>query len=195
MTNLLYVCRYNVDRSPVAALIMRRKAPNASTLNISSAGLSHYKSYPLFGVTDEMGETLRELGYQPERHQNRKLTNDLLCSQDLIFCMEKSHVKEVLQKEPSLKDKVYTLPEYAGFPKEEIHAPSDLIRKVPAFFIWHYMPHNVRHSVYGVFGHTDPRDYNGVMKIHRVIVQEIEFYVGKTLERMIREELISSPTP
>jgi len=191
MTNLLYVCRWNIDRSPVAEQITRRKT--GVELNVSSAGLSDYHSYPCMGMSDEMRKTLKKLEYLPERHYNRRITNELLRSQDIILCMQKSHVNGVLQKEPDLRGKVHTLPEYAGLPDQEIYSPSDLIREIPAFSIFSHMPYNVRGFIYRAFGHTDPRDYEGVIKVHMDTVKEIELYVDKAIERMIKEGLIPKP--
>ncbi len=194
VANLLYVCEYNLDRSPVAEQLTRRRIGSAS-LNVSSAGLSAYESYPYMGMTNEMGTALQRLGYEPMKHSNRIITGDLLRSQDIILCMQKSHVSGVLQKEPNLKGKLYTLSEYAGFPNKEIYAPSHLIGEVPAFFILNHMPYKARKLFYQLFGETDRRDYDGVIEIHIGVVKNIEFYVDRALERMVRENIIPEPTP
>ena len=122
MINLLYVCAYNTDRSPVAEQITQWKI-GAINLSVSSAGLKTAKPH-YFGLSEEMHEALRRLGYTAGKHVPKLVTSSMLSSQDLILCMRNSHVEEVLRQAPGLEDKVYTLSEYAGFPGKEVLFPS-----------------------------------------------------------------------
>ncbi len=194
MMNLLYVCSYNIDRSPVAEQITNKKAVNAD-LHISSAGLRKAKRYPLLGMTEEMRVALSKSGYTPSQHKSKVLTPELLNKQDIILCMTQPHVDEVLEKMPGLEGRVHTLPEYAGFNDEAVNSPPSMIKKVPAFFALKHLPFGIRKNAYRLLGkRADPRDYEGVVGVHMKIIEEIEFYVDKTLERMVREGAIPKPT-
>ena len=194
MTNLIYICEYNIDRSPVAEQITRMKIGEGH-MHVNSAGLKKPGRYPYYGMTEEMREALSRSGYKLSKHNPRVLTSELLKEQDIILCMEKSHVKEVLEKAPGLERRVHTLPEYAGYSNKEILAPSELIGEFPLFSIFERIPYKARKLVYQLFGHVDSRDYNGIIGVHLKVVKEIELYVDKTLERMIREKFIPEPTP
>ena len=57
------------------------------------------------------------------------------------------------------------------------------------------MPYKARGLVYRLFGCVDSRDYEGVIGVHVKVVKEIELYVDKTLEKMVKNGLISKPLP
>jgi protein-tyrosine-phosphatase len=189
MTNLLYVCKYNIDRSPVAEVITKQKV-RTKTLGVSSAGLRGNGKYPTMGITMEMRTILKERGYNFWKHDNQTLIDTLLQSQDLILCMKKVQVAALLEEAPSLEGKIYTLPAYAGFEDEEIHSPSYFIKKVPGYSMFSSMPYCVRDSVYSFLGCTDRRDCQGVLSVHRKMVENIEEYVSLALKRMSSEKLI-----
>ncbi|MBI2137577.1 hypothetical protein HYU12_03600 [Candidatus Woesearchaeota archaeon] len=194
MASLLYVCRYNLDRSPVAEQITRIMAADAS-LNVSSAGLTnpdynHFLNVTYLGMTNEIREAMKRLGYVPSMHQNSIVTEELLKLQDLILCMERKQVDNVLEKAPDLEGRVFTLPQYAGFLYEEVASPASLIGSVPLFFIFRDMPYEARAFIYRLCRKTDPRDYEGVIRCHMHVIKKIEFYVDNALKRMRKEGLI-----
>lgn len=114
--NLLYVCKNNLFRSPVAEIITKKKAKD---INVDSAGFDPYNA----SRSRYFFEALKKLEYDwkfVKDKKPKKITRDLLEDQDLILCMETKQ-KETLRE--MTKNKTYTLPEYAGFPGEEIPGP------------------------------------------------------------------------
>lgn len=192
MTNLLYICRANINRSPAAEEITREKIRRYGITNLSvdSAGLV---DPPYLGMTDEMRKALRILGYTPAHNSHKpvKVTEDLLYAQDVILCMKKRHIGSILDKFSGLEAKLYTLSEFAGF-GGEVTDPHKLIGEIPAFSILKHTQY-LREIAYRSFGKVDPRDERGVIRVHVDIAKEIERYVDKALERMAGEGRISKP--
>ena len=186
MTNLLYICDYNMDRSRSAEVMMqaRIKQYGIAGLIVSSAGLHEAKEYPPLGMTDEMRDTLSKMGYEPTAHTPRIVTLGQLKSQeqDIVLCFTKRQLEEALHRVPELEDRVYMLSEYATGKRKEIPAPNKRIKRIPA--ILKPFAYARRYVDYG--------NEKGVMKVHRKIAGEIERYVDLALQRMASEGKISS---
>ncbi|MEK6808377.1 MAG: hypothetical protein AABY14_01685 [Nanoarchaeota archaeon] len=190
MTNLLYICRENRDRSPVAKQITEYKLGdeyNYHNVYVDSAGIDPY-SFP--GLSLEMNHALLQLGYNTKLHTPKIVTSGLLGLQDIVLCMKKSHVKKVLKLTPELEDRVYTLSGYAGS-DEDVPSPGELIKETYIFPILKFMPYKVRELVYNAYGYTDKEDRKGVIGVYIRIIKQIERYVDKAIERMREEGIIS----
>jgi len=183
---LLYICRANIIRGPAAEIITEKKNYtekwNITDLVVSSAGIN-YTSYP--GIKPEMKEALKRLGYPSKQHTPRKVTEDLLYEQDLILCMTGEQVKEISERFPRLKkEKINTLFGYAGL-SGEIDDPHGLVGRIQLFSMLEKTPHKFRQLAYYFFGKTDPRDYEGIIRMYEGIAKKIEKGVDGVLEKMI----------
>lgn len=181
-----FVCQANINRSPVAQCIAEAMAEERGLTGIrfASAGLIEP---PFCGLTPEMAQALRQLGYQPPRHVPRKTTAELLRESDLVLCFERSQVEQIRALRGEVGNNVYTLPEYAGFPQEEIPDPHRLIRKtLPSTFIKSLLPSLFRPPFYNMIGYVHPEDEREVLEVHVGLALQIESCVERAIEKIAK---------
>ena len=116
MTRILFICHGNICRSPMAEMIFRelvRRAHREKEFIIDSTGTSYEESgnpvYP------KARQALRELGYPCGAHAARRIEPEEYDSWDLLICMEKYNVRNLLRVlggDP--EGKIHLLMEYAG---------------------------------------------------------------------------------
>jgi protein-tyrosine phosphatase len=107
--SVLFVCTGNICRSPLAERLFRARI-SVPTIAAVSAGTGALVGY---GIDGPSALVLKELGGEPEGHQARALTRDLARSADLILTAESTHRTMVLNAEPSLFRRTFTMREFA----------------------------------------------------------------------------------
>ena len=165
---LLYICEANLFRSPIAVILTRKKT-KGTNLRVDSAGLCIDDSLE---PTSFLFTALRRLGYSGHRSIPKEISVDLLKKQDLILCMERSQVNEVINLAPEIKNKVYTLPEYAGFPNEEVVDPAELV--------YEYDPREAAPD----FCISTREEEKKAIEFWITIIKGIEKYVDLAIQRM-----------
>lgn len=119
--NILFICTGNTCRSPMAEGILKDMAKKKGLkLNVTSAGTFAFDGQE---VSRDAVHVMREEGIDISQHRSRIVHRDLVESADLIFTMSRSHKGELLKKYDFLKDKVYTLKEYAYGREEDVEDP------------------------------------------------------------------------
>lgn len=111
---ILFICTGNTCRSPMAEKLFKKMLQREAMLEhfeVSSAGIN---AIPHQSASDNSIEVMREKGVELESHESTMLTLSLVEAQDLILTMTESHRDTILQTVPFLKDKVFSLKEYAG---------------------------------------------------------------------------------
>lgn len=90
---ILFVCSGNILRSMSAEYLAKHyiKEQNLANLEVSSAGTT---AEPQPGFPETFAR-LRHYGADASRHQQRKVSKELLSTQDLIICMARHHQKTV----------------------------------------------------------------------------------------------------
>ena len=90
MNHIIFICTGNTCRSPMAALLCRKKAEERGLtgLTIESMGLAASPGDP---ATPEAAEALAELSLDLSAHRARQASPEDLLNADLIVCMTRSH--------------------------------------------------------------------------------------------------------
>lgn len=113
---ILFVCSGNTCRSPMAAglaerMLAEREGCRVADLpdryiQVLSAGTLGLEGVP---ATDEAVAAAAGLQCNIRGHLSRKLTGELIHSADVVFCMSKDHVDEVVRMAPPAAGKVHLL--------------------------------------------------------------------------------------
>ena len=110
---VLFICTGNTCRSPIAEGYLKDFATKAGRADIKvlSAGTGAFpgQAASAYGIA-----ILGEEGIDLKDHQSRQAEKVFLEASDLILTMGRSHKSQLIHAFPELKDKVFTLHEYAG---------------------------------------------------------------------------------
>lgn len=110
----LFVCTGNSCRSVMAEYLFNHLAGERNDVRALSAGTNvFFKST----ASAETLAVLRQMGVDASKHQSRPVTNILLKKADLIFVMTRTHRMQVLEREPSVEQRIYLLKEFTNIPK------------------------------------------------------------------------------
>ena len=106
--SILFVCKGNIIRSPMAAALLRRHLPEASSgaLTVASAGL-HTK--PGSGADRRAVEVAKEFGISLDTHRAQQLSYELVQRADVIFVMDYLNQATLLASYPDVRRKVFLL--------------------------------------------------------------------------------------
>lgn len=107
---MLYVCTGNICRSAVAQQLLRQRAADRPALRVGSAGTGALEGY---GVDGPSALALREIGGDPDGHEARWLTPDLIAEADLILAATTEHRDRVLRIAPTKMRRTFTMREFA----------------------------------------------------------------------------------
>ena len=121
---ILFVCTGNSCRSVMAEAFFKQMNQGRSNLEIFSAGIG-----PEIGsaASPETISLLQKNGINVSYHRARALTTEMVQKADLIFVMQKSHLKWIITKLPSAKNKTFLLADFhPEFKNEEIGIPDPI---------------------------------------------------------------------
>ena len=114
MPSVLFVCRANQCRSPMAEVLFREihaREGNLAGWRIESAGTWALEGHP---ADKGAQKAMLELGLTMIQHRTRMVSHELLQQFDLILTMEQGQ-KEALRVEfPGLASRIYMLSEMVG---------------------------------------------------------------------------------
>ena len=115
---VLFVCRANVCRSPMAEAIFNAVAQDGRLpLRAASAGVAALTGEEM---APNSRAALEEVGIYSGGHRARQVGEAMLGEVDLVLAMSPRQVAVLQQRFGAPPDRVYTLPEYAlGTPPEE----------------------------------------------------------------------------
>jgi protein-tyrosine phosphatase len=103
MRSILIVCVGNICRSPMAEALLRERLGNR---NVSSAGLSAVIGH---GADPHAVALMGERGIDISEHRARQLVDPVSRNADLILVMETSHSREIEQRHPYARGRVFRL--------------------------------------------------------------------------------------
>ncbi|RMD97893.1 MAG: low molecular weight protein arginine phosphatase [Calditrichaeota bacterium] len=115
---VLFVCTGNTCRSPMAAGLLKVKLPPhlQDEVRVESAGILGLTDQP---ATPNAIEAAMERGADIRDHKSQGLSEELVASSDIIFCMAKEHRDYLLRHYPAYRDNVFLLRDFGASDKLE----------------------------------------------------------------------------
>lgn len=113
--NIMFVCTGNTCRSAMAEGLAKKEIENKRLdINVSSSGIfamdGEHASYNSVAI-------MKEYDVDILMHKATSIENSNIENMDIILCATMNHKQQVILRYPSLKEKVYTMKEYAGLDK------------------------------------------------------------------------------
>ncbi|MFT3849867.1 MAG: PEP/pyruvate-binding domain-containing protein [Propionivibrio sp.] len=111
--NVLLVCLGNVDRSPLAEVLLKKMldADDIAGITVRSRGIEALEGRPMSDGSQAL--LLFEDDIIATEHRSRRLAESDVHEADLILTMEKTHVQRVLDRHPGAAGKIFLLARYA----------------------------------------------------------------------------------
>ncbi|GAE31296.1 low molecular weight protein arginine phosphatase [Halalkalibacter hemicellulosilyticus] len=113
MKRVLFICTGNTCRSPMAEALLRDKMGEA--IEVKSAGLH---ASTMSALSEGTRTVLEEKGIFVA-HSVQELTEDLIDWADLLLTMTESHKQSIQVFFPEVKEKLFTLKEFAYDQEED----------------------------------------------------------------------------
>lgn len=115
---IMFICTGNICRSAMAHKMLEKKAKEENKdIEVYSCGVfAENGDVPTYEGIDVM----KEYGIDLSNHRATNIRNSNIKDMDVILCATNSHKNNVISMYPELKEKVYTMKEYAGYDKKDI---------------------------------------------------------------------------
>ena len=110
---IMFICTGNICRSAMAHRMLEKRAKEEKkNIEVYSCGV-----YAINGdvPTYEGIEVMKEYGIDLSKHRATNIRNSGIEDMDVILCATNSHKNNVIAMYPKLKEKVFTMKEYAGY--------------------------------------------------------------------------------
>ena len=112
---IMFICTGNICRSAMAEAMLKKMLQDRNIEVCSSGIYADTGDIPTQTAIDVMKENY---GIDLSTHRATNIKESQIEKMDLILCATLSHKMAVLQFYPELKDKVFTMKEYAGLTYE-----------------------------------------------------------------------------
>lgn len=121
MKKIMFICTGNICRSAMADGLMRKlvKIKNKDVEVYSCGIFAEDGDMPTYNAV----EAIKEYGVDLKPHRATNIRNSKIKEMDIILCATVSHKNNVQAMYPELKDKIFTIKEYAGFDKNNLDIP------------------------------------------------------------------------
>lgn len=115
---IMFICTGNICRSAMAHHLLEKKLEEIAGFHceVFSCGIF---AQPGEEPTHYACEVMKKYHVTMENHKACPIEDSCIEKMDLILCATNSHKEMVKQMYPNLIDKIYTMKEYAGYPKED----------------------------------------------------------------------------
>lgn len=121
MKKIMFICTGNICRSAMADSLMKKLAKdNNKEVEVYSCGIfAEDGDMPTFNAI----EAIKEYGVDLKLHRATNIRNSKIEDMDIILCATVSHKNNVINMYPNLKDKIFTIKEYANYDKNDLDIP------------------------------------------------------------------------
>lgn len=113
---IMFVCTGNTCRSPMAEALLKQKA---AQIEVKSYGIS---AFPGSEMSQGAKEALKEKGIEVT-HKANNLSEEALEWATLVLTMAEAHKQMIVSYYPHMKEKVFTLKEYANGERGNVNDP------------------------------------------------------------------------
>ncbi len=108
---IMFICTGNICRSAMAEAMLKKLAKQKNKeIEVYSAGTTAYTGDV---CTENAIQVMDEYGIDIRKHRATNIKESKIEEMDLILCATTSHKQMVNYLYPNLKEKVYTIKEYA----------------------------------------------------------------------------------
>lgn len=121
MKKIMFICTGNICRSAMAEGLMK-KLVNDNNKNVVVYSCGIYAEDGDMATYNAI-EAIKDYGVDLREHRATNIQNSQIEDMDIILCATVSHKNTVIRIYPELKDKVYTMKEYAGFDTNDLDIP------------------------------------------------------------------------
>lgn len=118
---IMFICTGNTCRSAMAEAILKKKAEEKN-LNVESYSAGLYADNG-DGPTLTAIETMEEMGIELKSHRATNIKYSKITEMDIILCATKGHKIQTINLYPQLKEKIFTIKEYANGEDGDIEDP------------------------------------------------------------------------
>jgi len=109
---VLFVCMGNTCRSAMAEAMARQEVARRDlNAEFGSAGVMAAEGYPM---SEGARLALEELGYAPEFHESRQLTQEMMRDFDLVLASDEWVRSRIVELAPDESGKVHLMTDFAG---------------------------------------------------------------------------------
>ena len=115
---IMFICTGNICRSAMAHVMLEKRAKEQNKdIQVYSCGV-----FAMEGdvPTYEGIQVMKEYGIDLKNHRATHIRNSKIEEMDIILCATTSHKNNVINMYPHLKEKVYTMKEYAEYDKNDM---------------------------------------------------------------------------
>ena len=121
MKKIMFICTGNICRSAMAEGLMR-KLVNDNNKNVVVYSCGIYAEDGDMATYNAI-EAIKEYGVDLREHRATNIRNSQIEDMDIILCATESHKNIVVNAYPNLKEKVFTIKEYAELDDRDIDIP------------------------------------------------------------------------
>lgn len=116
---VMFVCTGNICRSAMAHVMLENRIKEQNKdIQVYSCGL--FTSDGDRPTKEAIYVLKTKYNIDLSEHRATTIENSPIKEMDIILCATTSHKNNILNKYPELKEKTYTIKEYAGYPEKNL---------------------------------------------------------------------------
>lgn len=115
---VMFICTGNICRSAMAHAMLEKKIKEIKKdIEVYSCGIFAENGDV---STNEAVQTMKEYDIDLTNHKATNIQNSKIKDMDIILCATTAHKNNVINMYPELKEKIFTMKEYAGYDDNDL---------------------------------------------------------------------------